>query len=154
MLISLRVSLLLAEIRKYLNFHLKIVIFKSVYYRRKFTDTLGSIPYSRAVVIYIHFMQYHLESPTQKGMLLLLEKVPAQARMRHSVNIDITFKIVQTPQELRIPSVSVSVGHSGRMSRPLRRLQSVWFDYFCITSLSLFILYPDNMINNITTYDQ
>ena len=86
----------------------------------------------------------------------LTRKVPAQARMRRSVNIEITFKNVQTPRELHIPSVTVSVGHSGRMSRPLRTLQNVWFDYVCITSSSFFILYfltfiaiTDKQYNNI-----
>ena len=40
---------------------------------------------------------------------------------------------------------TVSVGHSGLISRPLRRLSSVMFDSDCIRSLSLLILYFFNI---------
>ena len=40
----------------------------------------------------------------------------------------------------------VSVGHSDRMARAIRRLQSVRFDSDCISSLSLLIFYVSTFI--------
>ena len=44
----------------------------------------------------------------------ITRKVPAQGRLRTLVNTDLSFKTVQTLQEKHMPTVSVSVGHSGR----------------------------------------
>ena len=49
-----------------------------------------------------------------------------------------------------MPSVSVSVGHSGRMSRPLRMLSSIRLDSDCIGTLSLLIFYFVTFIPTVT----
>ena len=50
-----------------------------------------------------------------------------------------------------MPSVSVSVGHSGRLSRPHRRLLSVRLDSDYIDSLSLLIFYFLTFIPTVTS---